>query len=328
MNAKTLHSLFFLAAAAIPAQGFQSLEATYRTTGIAVVAAFEQQRAVLQTSSAVMLNGRKEIVYGVVVSPDGYVLTKASEIAGVPKLSVRIDQQSFPDVEVVAVDDEWDVALVKVPGTGLVPVVYAPTSAVPQGTWVVANGATSLKARRALAGIISAKIRAVPAGGGNLGVALKEKAEELEIEDLAEEGAGAAGLKKGDVIVAINGKKVGNFEEISEILKALKPGTVIKLTYRRGEAEKTVDVTLQPGPLTRNDQMSGAFSDRRSGFPRIIQHDIIGDKSIVGGPLLDLDGRCVGMNIARANRAESFAIPVEDVKALATRLMKNAGKGS
>jgi hypothetical protein len=30
------------------------------------------------------------------------------------------------------------------------------------------------------------------------------------------------------------------------------------------------------------------------------------------------------MNIARANRAESFAIPVEDLKALAARLMKQA----
>jgi S1-C subfamily serine protease len=29
------------------------------------------------------------------------------------------------------------------------------------------------------------------------------------------------------------------------------------------------------------------------------------------------------MNIARANRAESFAIPVEDLKSLAARLQKN-----
>ncbi len=311
---------------AAPLHGFQSLESAYRTTGTAVVAAFEEQRSVLQTSSAVMLKGRKEIAYGVVISPDGYVLTKASEIAGVSNLSLRVDQQTYPSAQVVAVDDEWDVALVKVEASSLLPVVYASSSAIPQGTWVVANGVTSLKARRAMAGIISAKIRPIPAGGGNLGVALKENGASLEIEDLSEDGAGAAGLKKGDVIVSINGKKVENFEEISEALKPHKPGTTIQLTYRRKETEKTVDVKLEPGPLTRNDQMSGAFSDRRSGFPRVIQHDIIGDKSIVGGPLLNLDGKCVGMNIARANRAESFAIPVEDVKSLAARLMKSAAK--
>jgi S1-C subfamily serine protease len=41
--------------------------------------------------------------------------------------------------------------------------------------------------------------------------------------------------------------------------------------------------------------------------------------------LLNLDGRCVGMNIARANRAESFAIPVEELKVIAGKLMKAAG---
>ena len=321
MNAIKTFRILPLFLLASPVRGAQSLEAEFRTTGNAVVAAFESERSVLQTSSAVMLNGRKELVYGVVISAEGHVLTKASEIAGTSNLSMRIDQQTYQNVQVISVDDTWDVALVKAEASGLTPVVYAPTSGIPQGTWVVANGATSLKARRALAGIVSAKIRTIPAGGGNLGVSLKEDGN-LEIEELADEGAGAAGLKKGDVIIAINGKKVTNFEEISAALKTHKPGTVIKLTYSRKDVEKTVDVTLQPGPLTRNDQMSGAFSDRRDGFPRVMQTDIIGDKSIVGGPLIDLEGRCVGMNIARANRAESFAIPVEDLKSLAAKLMK------
>ena len=322
MNAiKSLAAVLLLLGSA---HGFQSLESTYRLTGAAVVAAFEAQRAVLQRSSAVMLDGREEIAYGVVISANGHVLTKASEIAGIGNLSVRVDQQSYHGAQVVAVDDEWDVALVKIEATGLSPVDFASSSSLPQGTWVVANGATSLKTRRALVGIISAKIRPIPAGGGNLGISLKDEAgEKLEIGDLAEDGgAGAAGLKKGDVIVAINGKAVAGFEELSEALKPHKPGTVIQLTYRRKDVEKTVDVKLEPGPVTRNDQMSGAYSDRRSGFPRVMQHDIIGDKSIVGGPLLDLDGKCVGMNIARANRAESFAIPVEDLKELAAKLMK------
>lgn len=306
---------------AASAPGFQSLESAYRVTGSAVVAAFESQRSVLQTSSAVMLNGRREVAYGVVVSPVGHILTKASEIAGVGNLSVRVDQQTYADAKVIAVDDDWDVAMVKVEASGLIPVVYASSGEISQGSWVVANGATSLKARRALVGIISAKTRPIPAGGGNPAIDFEDGS--LEIKDLADEvGAGAAGLKKGDVIVAVNGTKVSGFEEFSEILKQHKPGTVVQFTYVRKDMEATADVKLEPGPVTRNDMMSGAYSERRSGFPRVMQHDIIGDKTIVGGPLLDLDGKCVGMNIARANRAESFAIPVEDVKALAERLMK------
>jgi len=72
--------------------------------------------------------------------------------------------------------------------------------------------------------------------------------------------------------------------------------------------------------------MSGSFSKRRSGFPRILQHTILGASNTVGGPLLNLDGQCLGMNIARANRAESFAIPLEDVQEIAKRLMAESKK--
>jgi serine protease Do len=154
----------------------QSLDSAYRTTGAAVVAAFEAQRQILQTSSAVMLDGRKEIGYGVVISADGHILTKASEVLGAKALAVAVDQAHFREVRVLAVDATWDVALLKIEASGLVPVAYAPTSAVPQGTWVVANGATTRTARRLLAGIVSAKIREIPASGGAaLGVVLNGK---------------------------------------------------------------------------------------------------------------------------------------------------------
>jgi serine protease Do len=317
----------------LSAQAQQSLDSAYRTTGTAVVAAFEAQRQVLQTSSAVMLDGRKEIGYGVVVSADGHILTKASEILDAKELAVTVDQVNYREVKLLAVDPTWDVALLKVEASGLVPVVYAPTSEVPQGTWVVANGATTRTARRLLAGIVSAKIREIPASGGAaLGVVLNGKSKLLEVDAVNEKsGAKEAGLQKGDVIIAIEGKKLKKIEDIAEILKDRKAGSTVKMTYRRKGEETTVDVRLAArgemftDQMNRNDQMSGEYSPRRSGFPRVMQHDILGSRSVVGGPLLDLDGRCIGMNIARANRAESFAIPVEDLKELAGRLMKQAG---
>ncbi len=317
----------------LPAASQQSLESAYRTTGTAVVAAFEPQRKVLQTSSAVMLDGRREIGYGIVISPEGHILTKASEVASAAGLSVTVNETNYKEVKVLLVDPQWDVALLKVEASGLVPVVWSPTSAVPQGTWVVANGASTRTTRRLLAGIISAKIREIPASGGAaLGVVLNAKAKALEVEEVNEKsGAKEAGLQKGDVILTIEGKKVKKVEEIGEILKDRKAGTSVKMTYRRDGKEITVDVRLAArgelftDQMNRNDQMSGDFSPRRSGFPRVMQHDILGSRQVQGGPLLDLDGKCLGMNIARANRAESFAIPVEEVKEIAARLMKQAG---
>ena len=281
-----------------------------------------------------MLEGRKEIGYGVVISADGLILAKASEVGTVAGLAVTVDETTYPEVKVLAVDPTWDVVLLKVEASGLLPVVYAETSGLPQGTWVVANGATSRTARRLLAGIVSAKTREIPASGGAaLGVILNPKAKGLEIDDVnGKSGAKEAGLKKGDVILAIEGKKVKKIEEIGEILKDRKAGSTVKMTFRREGKELTADVRLAArgemftDQMNRNDQMSGDFSPRRSGFPRVMQHDILGSRQVQGGPLLDLDGKCVGMNIARANRAESFAIPVEDLKEIAARLAKQAGK--
>ena len=229
----------------------------------------------------------------------------------------------------VATDQTWDVALIKVEAQGLQPISYAPSSDLPQGTWVVANGATSNSRRRALPGIIRAKAREIPASGGAaLGVVLKNNSKMLEIEEVnAKSGAQEAGLQKGDVIVALDGKKVSKIEEIAAFMKDKKAGNMVKVTLKREGKEQQVDVRLAAkGELfaqkSRNDQMSGEYSSRRTGFPRVIQHDVLGNKESVGGPLLDLEGRCIGMNIARADRAQSFAIPVEDLKEIATRLMK------
>lgn len=333
MNAERLAILISCSLAGfLPAQ--QSLESEFRTTGPAVTSVFEPQRAVLQSSSAVILDGRREIGYGVVVSADGHILTKASEIEGVEKLSVTVDRTNYKEVTTLATDPEWDVALLKIDAAGLVPVVYAPTSDVPHGSWVVANGATSRFARRALAGVVSAKIREIPAAGGiALGVVLAAKKKRLIIDDVVEgSGAQEAGLQKGDEILSIAGKKITRIEEISEALQDRKAGSTVEVVYRRDKSEHTVEVRLFAkgemfaDTMSRNDMMSGEFSRRRSGFPRVMQHDILGSNRVTGGPLLDLEGRCIGMNIARANRAESFAIPVEDLKELAARLMAGEGQ--
>lgn len=313
----------------------QSLESDFRTTGPAVTAAFEPQRAVLQSSSAVILDGRREIGYGVVVSADGHILTKASELEGVENPSVTVDRTNYKEVTTLATDTEWDVALLKIDAKGLVPVVYAPTSDVPQGSWVVANGATSRFARRALAGIVSAKIREIPAAGGiALGVVLAPKKKSLTIQEVVDgSGAQEAGLEKGDVILSIAGEKITRIEDVSEALQDRKAGSTVEVVCRRGEKEFAAQVRLFAkgemfaDTMNRNDMMSGDFSKRRSGFPRVMQHDILGSSRVTGGPLLDLEGRCIGMNIARANRAESFAIPVEDLKEIAGRLMKPGGDG-
>lgn len=316
------------------ARGMQNLESALRRNGSEVMKAFEPVRQVLQATSAVLLDGRREIVYGTVVTADGLILTKASEIAKVKELSVRVDTRDFKEVKVIAKDPTWDLALLKVPASDLVPVRWNDAAEIPQGTWVVANGATSRTQRRALAGVVSANPREIrAAGGAGLGIVLDADAKRLRISEVIDGGgAKEAGLKKGDVLLAVGGKQVKTRDQMLKQLEPHKSGEKVKVTVRREDQELDFEVRLSPkaemfnDQMSRNDAMSGRFSERRSGFPRVFQHDILGSNMSMGGPVLDLDGRCVGVNIARANRAETFAVPAAEARKVVEHLAKQAAE--
>lgn len=336
--------MLLLSCAAAPAQ---TLETTFRTNGSTVQAAFESVRNVLQESSAVIQREKiikrgdrevktsDEVAYGTVISEDGFILTKASEIGDAIGLTVIVDKKPYKDVAMVAVDPSWDVALLKISATGLNPVKLALDLPDPdRGIWVVTNGATTRSKRMPLIGIISANAREVlPAGGAVLGVSLADEEGKLTVTEVHEKsGAEEAGVQKGDVIIAVAGHKVADRKELAEAVAKHRVGEDLEMTVDRKGAELSLKVRLAGRvdlfgeEKSRNDQMSGDFSARRSGFPRIIQHDIIGNRSTMGGPLLDLEGRCLGMNIARANRCETFAIPAGDLRSLADRLITQAVK--
>jgi len=58
----------------------------------------------------------------------------------------------------------------------------------------------------------------------------------------------AAGLRQGDVIVAVNGRKITTADQVTEITKAAKPGDVIKVAIARGSTTHTYSVTLGTHP--------------------------------------------------------------------------------
>ena len=53
------------------------------------------------------------------------------------------------------------------------------------------------------------------------------------------------------------------------------------------------------------------MNDRSSDFPAVFQHDTVLQPNQSGGPLVDLDGHVIGINIARAGRTESYALPAD-----------------
>lgn len=315
-------------------QQLGQLEGEFRLNGKETWKAFEPVREVLQASSAVIYDGWRSVAYGVVVSSDGYLVSKASEIDKVEELSVRIDRKHFKKVEVVAARVEWDVVLLKVEGEEL-PLIEWAESEPTHGSWVVSNGSTTRRDRRVRVGIISANPRQI--GGGRapvvLGVTLNtnKESEGLSIGKVYKDsGASEAGLESGDMILEADGVPVKSMEELQVVLKEKEPGDTLKLKIKRGDEERAYDVELKKRESvfeeekTRNDAMSGRVSQRRSNFPRVLQTDLPLSVRSVGGPLLDLEGRCVGMNIARANRCETFAIPAKELREIVKALINPA----
>ncbi|MBR5935477.1 MAG: trypsin-like peptidase domain-containing protein [Bacteroidaceae bacterium] len=66
------------------------------------------------------------------------------------------------------------------------------------------------------------------------------------ISDLTESGgAVAAGIEKGDVIIAINGKKVRTMTELQETIVQYRPGDKVTVTLLRNKKEKKFEVELK-----------------------------------------------------------------------------------
>ena len=59
-----------------------------------------------------------------------------------------------------------------------------------------------------------------------------------------ESGAEKAGLKKGDVITRIDDKKIESTDDVTETIKAHKPGEKVKITYLRDDKEQTATAEL------------------------------------------------------------------------------------
>ena len=80
--------------------------------------------------------------------------------------------------------------------------------------------------------------------------------------------------------------------------------------------------STQPTRSELMNEMGGPLSARASGFPDVFQHDSVIRPTDCGSPVVDLDGKVIGINIARAGRTETFAIPADVVKNVFEQLKK------
>jgi serine protease Do len=84
----------------------------------------------------------------------------------------------------------------------------------------------------------------------------------------ADTPAAKAGIKSGDVVLAVNGTPIKDARELSRRVSLINPGTVVKLTVMRDGKERTIDVTLTQLPEDRLASRDRDRDDRDRGRDR------------------------------------------------------------
>ena len=283
------------------------------TDGPHVRAAFRRVVSGPSHATVRIRSGRRDVAVGGIVGPDGWILTKASSLREPVRVRLR-DGREF-DAAVVGVDAEYDLAMLKVDARRLPTLDLEHRDPPEVGRWV----ATAAPGRDPLAvGVVSVGPRSIPKQSGILGIQLEETEDgkPLVVQVVPDSGAARAGILVNDVVLAVNGKPTENREELIRTVREYSPDDEIEVTLLRDGEEQTLRATLtdrvQGMRFDRGDyqnNLGGRLSRRRYGFPAVFQHDTVLQPDECGGPLVDLEGRVVGFNIARAGRTESYALP-------------------
>jgi serine protease Do len=259
----------------------------------------------------------KAAALGSIVDADGYILTKASELRG--RLSVKLYDNRLFDAQLIGTDHKTDLAMLKINASKLPVISWRDGADVPSvGSFLASAGLETLPVA---IGVVSVQPRQIAAPSGMLGVQLEES-KDGPLVGFVRPGTAAekVGILKDDVITAVNGQPMKGREQLVDTVGKFQAGDKLTFTVKRGEKTFDVEATLgareQTSEIERKEfqnMLGGPLSERRAGFPLAIQHDTVLTPQDCGGPLVDLDGRCVGINIARAGRVNSYALPTSVV---------------
>ncbi|MCY2973812.1 MAG: Do family serine endopeptidase [Planctomycetota bacterium] len=220
---------------------------------------------------------------GVIVSPNGYILTNNHVVEGASKLEVRLSDDRKFEAKVVGTDPKIDIAVLKIEASGLVPARIGDSAGAEVGDWVIAIGSPFGLNQTVTSGIISATHReevgitqyddflqtdAAINPGNSGGPLLNLRGEIIGINTaIASQGGGFNGigfaipsntansvlqsiLKNGKVVRGFIGTQMMTEERAEELgLPKLTEGVYIESVAAGGPAEKG---GIKPGDIVQS----------------------------------------------------------------------------
>lgn len=285
----------------------------------------------------------RDACHGVFVDDEGHVLTKASELgSGARRIDVLMNDGLSVAGKVLAIDRALDLAVLGTEGGDVTPVPFGSDAEPALGDAIVTVGrgmAPMALGFRSLGPYVSGRSDA--ASRAILGVAMRPPLEEeraaipggvgqVVAQVMPGSGADRAGIAAGDAIISVDGVRLADAESAAVPLGTRAPGDEVRVEWAHGGERRVAQVRLlrPPGMEMRRMLSTGAeLSRRATGFGEVIQHDGVVPAQGVGTPVLDSEGRVVGLNIARADRMKTYALPAKRVKASLDAMLASIARG-
>ena len=264
------------------------------------------------------------LAYGTVVGNGSQVLTKFSEVASaLGTLQAQTgDGRSFP-MEVAGVFTDEDLVLLNLANAGqsggdgnlLEPVKFFDAD-LEYGQFLATPQPSGQPGAFGVVSVLERNLR--ESDQAHLGILVdpQYQGQGVRIASVQPEfGAAEAGMQSGDVILAIDDREISGLQELKNALTGKQPGDQVSIKIDTAGKERTVEVMLSNRPvhgqfagdrLNQMERMGGEPNRVRTGFSDVVQSDMKINKNQIGGPVVDLKGRVVGITMARADRTRTY----------------------
>ncbi len=272
-------------------------------------------------STVKVLDNANVVALGTIID-ERLIVTKASLLKSSNLHCKYLRSSSFP-VKKVAVLKSHDLALLR--SSRPLPTTKLSVAKTPRvGALLASSG---LNVHPLAIGAVSREPTRVPSEG-KLGISMNGEDTDPPVVDNLIVGSGAdlAGVEIGDLVTAIDGLAIATAKELVDHVLVRFPGDRVRLTVKRDGQLIELSAKLarysdfDDALAEFEDFIGGKLSKRRSGFAKVIQHDTAISPLHCGGPVVDVHGNFVGINIARAARTSSYLLPAAEVKIAVDRL--------
>lgn len=270
--------------------------------------------------------GSQRLAYGTVIGDGRRFLTKWSEVSrSAANLRVEAPGGEVRTVRISGVYEDEDLAVLETNGPALTPVKWS--HELPHlGGFLAASQPDGRPAAFGVVSVLERNLRDTDQAFLGVIGAMEFAGPGVKIHEVApESGAAAAGLKPGNIILKVGARPISGLLELKNALVGISPGSKVSLLVQTDGAEKSFEILLGNRPqlpnfpgdrLRQMERMGGPISQVRDSFTRVIQSDMRPRPDQIGGPVVDLKGRVVGITVARADRTRSFVMPSAAVEAL------------